>query len=108
MSDPKDGPWDDATAHDDSTAHDGEQMDGDDPPTTRATLAQQVRMRAASRNMPASSAADVGPRAPGTSTLPPSSPARLPAQSPTPAGSDDVIDLNRVTRAATPATGTPV
>ncbi len=53
MTEPKDGPWDDATAHDDGRGFEGERLDGEDPPTMRATLADQVRLRAASRAQPA-------------------------------------------------------
>ncbi len=122
MSDPTDGPWDDATSHDDgSPAHESDQMEGDDPPTTRATLAQQVRMRAASRGV---SPAEHPARPSSSSTLPqPITPDRLPAQSSvhdhiTPVAlptvmntairksretGDGVIVLDKVARAPTPA-----
>lgn len=85
MSDPE-GPWDDATEHDDAGSVDSDQMDGEDPPTTRATLAQQARVRQLSRGAaapapaPAPSKPATVPRAQLSSTLPPpSSPDRLPA-----------------------------
>lgn len=97
-----DGPWDDATSHDDSPPE-TERLDGDDPPTTRASLADQVRMRAASR---------VPSRTTTSSTLPPPvTPERLPARSVhdqiTPVALPTVTDLRTSRETDTHDTRTP-